>query len=282
MKAAPPKTTTWILAAVCAGCGSTSPGSWAPPQLGIVTTSGAPLDAVAGDAISLKVVQVADDGSTEDLPEGASVVWTSPAPPMATLPPNSTAASPMSVFGAQPTAVWIDNPYRPDATADLRNVLFILDPGTVENAVVQVSAMVAGVASPGSVMATINVDPTPLGDWTRGATLYGPGNANCAACHGATGHGTPLVPGASTYTYAGGSYDFPAPGINAEPGNTAGDPAWNAALFAVAARADMDNVGIALRFPMPDWLDTTDPATGHPLATQDFADIFAFLRTQTQ
>jgi hypothetical protein len=282
MKAAPRKTTTFILAALSAACGSTSPRSSAPPQLGIVTTSGAPLDAVAGDAISLKVVQVADDGSTEDLPEGANVVWTSPAPPMATLPPNSTAATPMPVFGAQPTAVWIDNPSRPDRNLDLRNVLFILDPGTVENAVVQVSAMVAGVASPGSVTATINVDPTPLGDWTRGSTLYGLGSANCAACHGATGHGTPLVPGASTYAYGGGSYDFPAPGINAEPGNTAGDPAWNAALFAVAARADMDNGGIALRFPMPDWLETTDPATGYPLATQDFADIFAFLRTQTQ
>jgi mono/diheme cytochrome c family protein len=275
------RTTTLALVALCASCGNASPRSSAPPQLAIVTASGAPLDAVAGDAIPLKVVLVAEDGSTQDLPDGASVAWTSPAPPMATVPPNSTAASPMPVFGAQPTAGWIDNPYRPDRNADLGNVLFILDPGTVQNAVVQVSATVAGVASAGNVTANVNVGPTPLGDWTRGSTLYGPGYANCAACHGATGHGTPLVPGATTYSYGGGSYDFPAPGINAEPGNAAGDPAWNAALFAVAARADMDNGGMTLRFPMPDWLDATDPATGQPLATQDFADIFAFLKTQT-
>jgi hypothetical protein len=43
----------------------------------------------------------------------------------------------------------------------------------------------------------------------------------------------------------------------------------------------MDNGGVALRLPMPDWLSTPNPATGAPLATQDFADIYAFLKTQT-
>jgi hypothetical protein len=163
----------------------------------------------------------------------------------------------------------------------LKNVLFILDPGTVENAAVEVAATVSGVAAAGNVTASINVDPTPLGDWTRGSTAYGSGGANCAGCHGATGHGTPLSQGLTVYSYAAGSYDFPAPGLNAEPGNTAGDPAWNAALFAVAARADMDNGGITLRLPMPDWLVEPDPGTKHVLATQDFADMFAFLKTQT-
>jgi hypothetical protein len=78
------------------------------------------------------------------------------------------------------------------------------------------------------------------------------------------------------------TYAYPAPGINAEPGNLASDPSWNAALLALAARADIDNRGVALRLPMPDWLASPDPATGHLLTTQDFADIYAFLKTQTQ
>ncbi len=272
--------TTGILAALAAACGSAAPAPSSSPELRIVTASGAPLEALAGDAVSLKVVEVMGDGSTEDLPAGASITWTSPAY-ITTLPPNSEASSPILVFGAQPTAVWIHNPYRPDRAADLKNVLFILDPGTVENAVVQVAATVSGVAEAGDVTANIDVDPTPAGDWTRGSTAYGPGGANCAQCHGATGHGTPLSDGATVYAYATGSYDFPAPGLNAEPGNAAGDPTWTAALFAVAARADMDNGGITLRLPMPDWLDETDPGTEHALATPDFADMFAFLKTQT-
>ena len=263
---------------------SSSPDAAAPPQLQIVTVSGAPLEAVAGDAIALKVVQSQSDGSTSPLPAGANVAWSSPGgiiPIVTTLPPDSTAASPLPTTGAQPTAAWIENPSRPDQAAGLANALFILDPGTVQNGSVQVSATLSGVMG-GNVTAIINVDPTPAGDWTRGAALYGASGANCASCHGATGHGSPGAPDATTYSIAGGTYDFPAPGINAEPGNTAGDPAWNAALFAVAARADMDNGGIALRVPMPDWLATPNPATGEPLSTQDFADIYAFLKTQTQ
>jgi hypothetical protein len=119
----------------------------------------------------------------------------------------------------------------------------------------------------------------PVIDVQNGALLYG---ANCAQCHGATGHGSPAPGADGTYTIAGASYAFPAPGINAEPGNCASDPAWDAALFAVATRADIDNGGVALRLPMPDWLSMPNPATGAPLATQDLADIYAFLKTQTQ
>jgi len=57
------------------------------------------------------------------------------------------------------------------------------------------------------------------------------------------------------------------------------DPAWNAALFAIAARADMDNGGLTLRQPMPDWL-VTDGADQAPPSTQDLVHIYAFMKTQ--
>ena len=273
-----------LVGGLCAACSSSSNAPAAPPELEVVTASGAPLQAVAGDAVALKVVLSMADGSTQDLPKGASVAWSSPdnnVVAVTTLPPGSTQPSPLPTFGAPPTAAWIANPNRPDRAADLANVLFVLDPGTVQNATVQVSATVSGLASAGTVVASIGIDPTPAGDWTRGGALYGTAGANCAECHGATGHGSPGAPEASSYVLAGSTYDFPAPGINAEPGNAAGDPAWSAALFAVAARADMDNGGITLRVPMPDWLDTPNPKTAQPLSTQDLADIYAFLKTQT-
>jgi hypothetical protein len=270
-----------ILAVGLAACGGTSENSGSL-QLQIVTTSGAPLAAVAGDAIALKVVLVAPDGTVGGLPGDAKVTWTAPFP-VVTLPPNSIAASPLPVSGADPTGAWVENPYRTDRSADLKNVVFVLDPGIAQNGTLEVSASVSGIAPDGGVgvTANISVNPTPVGDWTRGAALYGSAGANCAQCHGATGHGSAGPNDAGTYTIAGASFAFPGPGINAEPGNCASDPAWNAALFAVSARADMDNGGVALRLPMPDWLSEPDPEAGAPLTTQDFADIFAFLKTQT-
>jgi mono/diheme cytochrome c family protein len=270
------------LAGALTACSSAS-GTPPSPGFQIVSADGGPLSAVAGDAVALKVVVVDTDGSTQELPGGTSVVWTLPYP-VVTLPPESIAASPLPVAGAEPTAAWIENLYRPDRASDLANVVFVLDPGTVQNGAVPVSATVSGASSPDGgvgVTASLAVDPTPAGDWTRGATLYGSSGANCAQCHGATGHGSPGPDDAGTYTIAGASYDFPAPGINAETGNCASNPAWDAALFAVAARADMNNGGVTLRLPMPDWLATVNPATGAPLTTQDLADIFAFLQTQT-
>lgn len=271
-----------VLLPACGSSASTAPA--ASPPLAIVTSAGAPAEAVAGDAIALKVAVVAADGSVQDLPASAKVDWALPdlpTPTVTALPPESTAASPIPAFGDEPTAAWIDNPSRTDRPDDLTNVLFFLDPGTVQNGVVTVTATVRGATPSGTVTAQVNVNPTPAGDWNRGATLYGAAGANCASCHGASGHGSPDAPEAATYTMAGGTYPYPAPGLNAEPGNTAGDPAWNAALFAVAARADIDNGGIALRKPMADWISTPNPATGAPLTTQDFADIYAFLKTQT-
>ncbi len=278
---------TATLTAACLGtaCSSESTGGGGAslpesrPSLQIVTVAGGPLEPVAGDALRLKVVGGAADGSISDLPVGSQVTWASPSAPVKALPPDSDAPSPMPAAGAQPTLASIANPSRPERAADLTNVLFILDPGTEQNAVLQVSATVTGSSSSGNVSASLNVAPTPAGDWTRGATLYGPSGANCAMCHGPSGHGSPVNPD-GTYGIGGTPYEFPAPGLNAEPGNAASDPAWNAALFTVASRADVDNGGISLRLPMPDWLDRPGP-TGQPLTTQDFADIFSFLKTQT-
>ncbi len=276
-----------VLVASPCGCSSSPPittTTTSTPQLAIVTTSGAPLHAVAGDALALKVVVVAADGSSQDLSAGARVSWglpDMPRPEVTALAPESTGPSPIPAFDDQPTAAWVANPARTDHGSDLTNVLFVLDPGTVQNASVEVTATVSGASPAGTITALVSVDPTPAGNWTRGSALYGAGGADCGSCHGVSGHGSPGAPGATSYSIAGATYPFPAPGINAEPGNTASDPAWNAALFAVAARADMDNGGIALRLPMPDWLTVPNPATGEPLTTQDFADIYAFLKTQT-
>jgi mono/diheme cytochrome c family protein len=90
--------------------------------------------------------------------------------------------------------------------------------------------------------------------------LYG---ANCATCHGATGQGTT---------------DFP--GLNNMPDHVAGDPDWNASLVAMSARSDMDDLGVSLDLAMPRWLTRTS-STGQPLSPSDFADIYAFLKTQT-
>jgi mono/diheme cytochrome c family protein len=277
-----------VVGGVAAACGGTATSSGASgpssgsssSQFAIVTASGGPLEAVAGDALPLRVVEVGPDGSTADLPAGSQVVWAASMASIEALAPGTMAPSPMPATGAQPTAAWINNPSRPDRHADLSNVLFALDPGTVQNGAVQVSATLSGPGISAEVSASIAIDPTPAGDWTRGAALYGPSGANCAMCHGPSGHGSAANPDGSSYTLVGVTYPFAAPGINAEPGNAASDPSWNAALFAVASRADIDNGGVSLRLPMPDWLARPGPA-GQPLTTQDFADIYAFLRTQT-
>jgi mono/diheme cytochrome c family protein len=274
-----------VAVAGCSGDDGRGNGASSPtpaPHLRIVTTSGAPLAAVAGDALPLKVVQVSADGSLSDLPASATVTWTSP-DALAAFPPDTQSSdlvSPLaSLAGAPPTAVWITNPMRSDRSADLTNVLFVVDPGTLQDAALQVSATVSGSTLDGDVQAVVAISPTPMGDWRRGQALYGTAGANCAECHGASGHGST---GASPYTMDGHTYEYPAPGINAEPGNLASDPSWNAALLAFAARSDVDNTGVVLRVPMPDWLGSPNPASGHPLTTQDFADIYAFLKTETQ
>ena len=160
------------------------------------------------------------------------------------------------------------------------DVLFILDPGTNAGGELSLTATVSGKLT-GTITVSIPVGAMPAGDATRGAATYGTTGANCASCHGATAHGTDA--GANgMYMYANATYAYPAPGLNTESGNLASDPTWSAALLAMAARADMDNGGLTLRVPMPSWLSAPDPATGQALTTQDYADVYAFLETQSQ
>lgn len=117
---------------------------------------------------------------------------------------------------------------------------------------------------------------SPTGDVSHGAALYQKG---CAGCHGATGSGTQANPD-GTFSYAGRDYDYPAPALNAGDGGLASEPEWSPTLLAMSSRADIDNCGIMLRQPMPDWFST--PMGGRLLTSQDFADIYAFLATQTE
>ena len=77
-------------------------------------------------------------------------------------------------------------------------------------------------------------------------------------------------------------FPYPAPGLNdvADSGNLASDPAWSAPLLGMAAQADMDNRGVALRAPMAQWTGKLDPSKT-PINAQDFANIYAWLKTQT-
>jgi mono/diheme cytochrome c family protein len=49
----------------------------------------------------------------------------------------------------------------------------------------------------------------------------------------------------------------------------------------LAARADADNGGLTLREPMPDWLSEPNPISQRLFTTQELADIYAFMQTQT-
>jgi hypothetical protein len=259
-------------------CSSSSGASSTPTSMEIVTVSGAPLTAVAGDALALKVVETLSDGSKQDLPAAAEVAWSGPTTVTATSPDGTPADNAYPATGASPTALWIANPGRPDRAANLSGVLFVLDSGSTPGGSVMVTATVTG-ASTGSASAAIPVAASPAGDAARGAALYGKSGANCAECHGATGQGSVANADGTTYALAGMNYSFPAPPIDAEPDNAAAE--WSPALFAIASRADLDDEAVTLRLPMPDWIGTPNPSTGKTLTTQDFADIFAFLATQT-
>ena len=272
----------FLLAAGAACSNSATPASVS--GLHIVAASGSPLTAQTGDSLQLKVVQTDAAGDAADLPAGAKVTWMLPSTITALAADDDGDPSPLPPFDAGPTAVFVNNPGRTDRNADLSSTLFVLDPGTASNASLQVSASVSGVVvSDASEPSTsVSVAAGPVGDQTRGSALYGAQGANCANCHGATGHGSTEPADSSSFMIDGHAYHFPAPGLNAEDGNVGSDPDWNAALLAVASRSDVDNDGITLRLPMPDWLSRPNPATGLPLTTQDFADIYAFLQTQTQ
>lgn len=268
-----------LLAVSFIGCSSSSgdSSSAASTNLQIVPVSGGSMTAVAGDSLTLKVVQTMADGSTQDLPSGATVTWSGPPTVTASSPDGMPADNAYpATGGASPVGIWVANPSRSDRAADLSGVLFVLDSGSSGGSIM-VTATVSGAAS-GSAAASVSVSAAPAGDATRGAMLYGASGANCAECHGQTGGGSPMANADGSYTIEGMSYAFPAPPIDGEMGNAAAE--WSSALFAISSRADLDDQAVSLRLPMPDWLGNANPATGKPLSTQDLADIYAYLKTQ--
>jgi len=56
----------------------------------------------------------------------------------------------------------------------------------------------------------------------------------------------------------------------------------HAEKLGVAIQADIDNNGVALRGPMPDFFQAVTDDAGATLSAQDVADIYAWLKTQTQ
>ncbi len=270
---------------------SDSSANDAPPTvtgMKIVAVSGAPLQASAGDAIPLQVVLTLSDGTTQPLPAGTQVNWTAPGTVVAEDPNDAGDNSILPAPDAQATAMFVQNPFRPER-ADYTGTLFVLDPGTPDAGSTGTITVTASVGDAGSLSASITVSPTPAGDPDAGANLYQK-VLNCAGCHGATGAGSPPADAGPdsgpVYVLQGTPYLYPALGLNnASPGgspNLAADPGWNAALLAMAAQADVDNNGVALRRPMPDWLGKKKNGDGGTVNAQDFAHIYAFLKTQTQ
>jgi hypothetical protein len=62
--------------------------------------------------------------------------------------------------------------------------------------------------------------------------------------------------------------------------NVAADPGWTGPLFAITPMDNMDNEGVSLAATMPKWF-LTKAKNGKFLVSQDFADMYAFLKTQT-
>lgn len=261
-------------AAALTACGTSDEPSEMVTGYSIVRTDGASMNAVMGDSLALSVVETLSDGKQHALPPGAVVTWTAPAAVTA-LPSDSTAEDPMPNFSAGPAALFIDNALRPDRAANLHSVLFVVGASATNSGSLGIAATIGGAVT-GTATATIPVVSGPIGDTAHGATVY---QMACGGCHGATGAGTAANPD-GTFSYAGGTFDYPAPGLNGADGNLASDPSWSPSLLAMSARADVDNCGLVLRRPMPDWLST--PVEGHLLTDQDFADMFAFLATQTE
>lgn len=233
----------------------------------IVARGGGPLEMRVGDALPLQVVEQLSDGSLRPLADEVRVSWTSPQTVVARAYDDDVPVFPRQTDA--PTAIFVSNPLRSDHQRDLSGVLFALDSGLGQGGAVTVVAQVEGF---GPISAQVQVADTPPGDPIRGSELYGINGFNCGSCHGGSGHG----PDATTRSSGGVS----APGLNDEPGNVASDPAWSAALLALAAQADLDNAGVALRAPMPDFLQLQAP-DGHTLTGQDAADLYAFLQSQT-
>ena len=264
--------------------GAASPDASAPfvTSMAIVTTADASLQGAPGDAIPLAVLLSMSDGTTQTVPAD-QVTWLAPATLVAE-DPNNPGPDILPDAGAEPTAFFVQNPFRQTNPG----VLYVVDPGVVSSPTIAVRA---SVMDAGEISAAVAILPAPTGDATRGAALFQQG-PECGTCHGAAGGGSPpallpdggaeLIDGGTAYSISGQLYAYPAPGLYDAPdsGNLAFDPSWNAALLGMASQADIDNRGVALRMPMPDWFGGTN-GSGGTLSGQDFADIYAWLKTQT-
>lgn len=256
--------TKYVLCAVALavplhGCGNSETSTASTAEYKIVGTDGAPAAASVGDALRLSVMEVRADGSSTPVSSDAQISWTGPATVEA-LPEGSTPdASILPQPGDSPTAMWVKNPTHL-TDAQLLGVLFVLGAGTGASPSIDVTATIKGGGSvpDGSVSVHIPINPFPTGDVARGRTLYAD---NCASCHGSQGEGDT------------------APGLNDEPDHVAGDPDWTPQLLGIVARDNMDDQGVSLDPSMPKWLVRND-ASGKPLTTQDFSDMYAFLKTQ--
>jgi len=257
--------------------------------LRIVTTNGVALRGGPGGALNLSVVFVLTDGGTVPVPTD-QITWIAPETVVAQDPNSPGPNGILPEAGSNPTAFFVNNQYSGQFGA---GALFIVDPGSASDGGIQVTASVADV---GEVSAWVAVSPAiDGGDPMRGHQLFdsiaSADNLVCGSCHGMTGAGSPPIEGDGAGTQYelpstnGNLYTYPAPGLNnastpAGP-NLAADPTWNAGLLGMAIQADMDNQGVALRGPMPDFFLVVTGDAGKTLNEQDVADIYAWLRTQT-
>jgi mono/diheme cytochrome c family protein len=265
--------------------------------MAIVTISGAALKAAPGDGLALQVVFTMSDGTTQALPASTTVSWTAPTT-LTAQDPYDAGDGVLPDSGTQPNAFYVANSFRPEHPG----VLFVTSAGALDSLGdagdagipdATTNITVTATLPDASLSAQVAISPTPVGDATRGQNLF-QSVLQCAGCHGTTGGGSPPSTladggietdpdGAVLYDLQGTKYPFPAPGLNNAPGsgNVANDPDWSAGLLGMAAQSDIDNLGVALRAPMPVWLGKQGAGTA-ALNAQDFADIYAWLKTQTQ
>jgi hypothetical protein len=261
-----------------------SDGGLSVTGIEIAAESEAGLQGAPGDALQLQAVLNLSDGSKVVVPY-SDVNWTAPVTVTAQDPNDAGPNSLLPEASAEPTAFFVSNNYR----ITQQGVLFITAAGSVSHGFVTVTA---SVADAGTASAKVTVLPAPVGDAARGAMLFQmvPGNP-CASCHGPTAAGSPPVDGGEAgveYQLPNGTggelFPYPAPPLDntttdAGP-NLAADPTWSAGLLGMSTQADIDNNGVALRIPMPEFFDGKD-GLGGILGAQDFADIYAWLKTQT-
>lgn len=223
----------------------------------IETADGAPLTAAAGDVLRLKVVQVKPDGSSAPLPPEAKVSWSGVTTVVAAKPGTELEISKLPAAGKAPVGIFVQNPARLDHKKDLDGALFILSRGTMPKPTIQVSASISGVEAQAEVTGTVSVSSLMYkGDPVQGAKTF---RANCSSCHGEDGEG---------------KY---GPTLNMS--GLIGEGIWDSAMLAMAARSNVDDMGVALARPMVNWM-STKASNDQLLTGQDFANIFSFLGTK--